>query len=241
MARGDPRLNADDTGVWRRNETQRFGLAWDEIEWVLCAPSNGASGAAAVSVELYDKDGGSGFELGARKTDTASLPAVAAAFGARLGLPPGWYADLQQMTPQEGPRMVWAREAPPRIHADDSGLWCSEFDQFTEWGRIDGIVARRRHDAGWPSSWRRPTPGTADCGSFKTAPRGSPSVCGRSLSGSQACPRIARADRRDGEWRSRAGLAPELSARLSALYADDLGVCREDAEGDPFGSRRGTG
>jgi hypothetical protein len=148
MARGDPRLYADDTGVWRRNETQRFGLAWDEIEWVLCAPSNGASGAAAVSVELYDKDGGSGFELGARKTDTASLPAVAAAFGARLGLPPGWYADLQQMTPQEGPRMVWAREAPPRIHADDSGLWCSEFDQFTEWGRIDGIVARRRHDGG---------------------------------------------------------------------------------------------
>jgi hypothetical protein len=215
----------------------RFGIAWDEIEWVRCAVWESRHGAAPVSLQLYSRNGGIGLDLGGpyREADEPALEGIAAAIAVRLGLPARWYADLQKASPARGPLTVWARTAPPPVHADDRGLWCNEFDQFTEWGRIAQVAACKTEDGaltvGIDVGITRPgdlldihdaNPGFAECMRALTARL--PGMPAEWLDEARALPLAGSTT----VWQR---THPEGYPRL---YADDLGVCREDVPDHPF-------
>lgn len=237
MAKGQLRLCADDAGVWRANSVgERFGLAWAEIEWVRGSFSFGPNGDTAVAVELYSKNGGIGMVVGGpgRPTDAPFLDGVATAMAARLALPAHWYADLQRMEPARTPVTVWARAVLPRVHADDRGLWCHEFDQFTAWGRITGVAARKAPDGAITIELdvanvshddllevHQSRPGFMEC--VRGIASRLPQVPADWLADAQRSPAGAAVT----VWRR---TCPEGYPRL---YADDLGVCREDTPERP--------
>jgi hypothetical protein len=233
MAKQDSRLYADDEGVWRENGSgERFGLAWDEIEWVRCSSWEGALARTSASVGLLARDGGVGLELGGpgREADAPFLAAVAAAVAGRLGLPERWYADLQQASPVRRPLLVWAREAPPRVHADDRGPWCNELDQLTEWGRIVGLAVRKGPDGALAIALEVAEAQPGDLVEIEQARPGFPE-CVRGIA--LRLPGMPQGWLAEAERLPAGGAAtvwqrtfPEGYPRL---WADDLGLCREDS------------
>jgi hypothetical protein len=233
MAKQHLRLYANAAGVWRENGSgERFGLAWEEIEWVYCRFWEPRSGETAAAVGLYARNGGIGMELGGpgREADAPFLAEVAAALAARLGLPAEWHAGLQQAGPARRALVVWAREALPRVHADDRGLWCSELDQFTEWGRIVGIDARKGPDGALTIELDAADARPGDLAAIEQARPGF-TECIRGIA--------VRLPGMPEHWLAEAERLPAGGAATvwhrtcpegyPRLWADDLGLCREDS------------
>jgi hypothetical protein len=118
LAVSQPRLFADDRGVWREDKPgQPSGITWDEV---YCVSGHKLDGVTEVYtcvvldweygefVELYDQ--WPGFEQ------------VVAAITERLpGIAPDWFAQVLALGTSDPPLQVWHR-AEPSVAPDCGGI-----------------------------------------------------------------------------------------------------------------------
>ena len=103
----DPRLSADESGVWREDVPgQPFCLPWEQITGVVGYRLDCITEVVTV-IEL-DHPSGHWLEVHA---GWAGFPEVVAAIGSKLpGISPEWFEEVRSRDVSDPPVEVWRRE-----------------------------------------------------------------------------------------------------------------------------------
>ena len=112
MADDDPRLSADEWGVWREDRPGcPFGIRWDEIIGVSGYKDGYTLDGFSAMYTVIELEHPSG-HLFTLHTDWPGFDDVAAAIAAHLpGIQQDWLAEIEQLQLREAPVTVWRKDS----------------------------------------------------------------------------------------------------------------------------------